>query len=192
MLLRFPVRPSSGRGRPLEVTDVTGRECPRGFDFMYGEWMRDEIESGYLPRAACGPDMMILLRQAGEHSEPVLGPRRPRCCRRFPTGKSALRYGTFCRSCSPEPTATSAISPYAFPDAVHTLCGSFDILWRPHGGPEIAARSCGGPGTGGEGMTEDCWTGEKEAAAESMKMEIESAFFRTGGIQEKFVSLSID
>ena len=192
MLLRFLTRPVSGRGSPLEVTDVTGRECPRGFDFMYGEWMRDEIESGYLPRAACGPDMMILLRQAEEHSEPVLGPWRPRCCRRFPTGKSALRYGTFCRSCSPEPTATSAISPYAFPDAVHALCGSFDILWRPHGGPEIAARSCGGPGTGGEGMTGDCWTGEKEAAAESMKMEIESAFFRTGGIQEKFVSLSID
>lgn len=44
------------------------------------------------------------------------------------------------------------------------------------------------------GMVKDCWTGEKEAAAaaESMKMEIESAFFRTGGIQEKFVSLSID
>lgn len=73
------------------------------------------------------------------------------------------------------------------PDAVHALCGSSDILWRPHGGPEIAARPCGGPGTGGEGLTEDCWTGEKEAVAESMKMEIESAFSRT-----ECVSLSID
>lgn len=56
---------------------MAGRECPRGYDFMYGEWMRDEIESGHLPQAACDPDMVILLRQAREHSVPLYGPAAP-------------------------------------------------------------------------------------------------------------------
>lgn len=36
--------------------------------------MRGEIESGHLPQAACDPDMIILLRRAGEHSVPLYGP----------------------------------------------------------------------------------------------------------------------
>ena len=187
ILLRLLTRPGSGRGSPLEVTDVTGRECPRGFDFMYGEWMRNEIESGYLPRAACDPDMMILLRQAGEHSVPLYGPAASSLLPPVSDGKIRLAIREFLPHLHSGTDGDKRNVSLRCPDAVHALCGSSDILWRPHGGPEIAARPCGGPGTGGEGLTEDCWTGEKEAAAESMKMEIESAFSRT-----ECVSLSID
>jgi streptomycin 3"-adenylyltransferase len=52
--------------RPVELTVVVHSEVrpwryPATADFLYGDWLRDEIESGGLPRPAPMPDLAIMI-----------------------------------------------------------------------------------------------------------------------------------
>lgn len=64
--------------RPLEVTvvcssDLTQLLMPIRFEYMYGEWLREEMESGEMPQALCDADNAVLLWQARRHSIALYG-----------------------------------------------------------------------------------------------------------------------
>ncbi len=66
-------------GRPLEVTgisltDVRPWKFPPKCLFQYGEWLRNELESGKIPEPFSSPDLAILLRQIRGASLPLYGP----------------------------------------------------------------------------------------------------------------------
>lgn len=59
--------------RPLEVTIINRRDIvpwkfPPKCEYMYGEWLREQIENGAILQPECDPDIAILLWQAGKHS----------------------------------------------------------------------------------------------------------------------------
>ncbi|MDE5696946.1 MAG: DUF4111 domain-containing protein [Lachnospiraceae bacterium] len=59
--------------RPLEVTIIDqeniilGKVAPK-CDYMYGEWLREEIEAGKIPQPCYDDDIIILLWQARAHN----------------------------------------------------------------------------------------------------------------------------
>lgn len=64
--------------RPLEVTvinhqDLVPWQFPPKCEYMYGEWLREEITAGNIPQASYDPDITILLWQARAHSVPLKG-----------------------------------------------------------------------------------------------------------------------
>lgn len=64
--------------RYLEVTIVNKDELspwkfPPKYDFMYGEWLREQFENGEVPEPANDPDFVILLAQAREKSITLYG-----------------------------------------------------------------------------------------------------------------------
>ncbi|MDI9242119.1 aminoglycoside adenylyltransferase family protein [Fusibacillus kribbianus] len=64
--------------RPLEVTvinqkDIFPFQFPPKCDYMYGEWLRPELESGKIPTAYRDPDVTILLWQARKYSVLIRG-----------------------------------------------------------------------------------------------------------------------
>lgn len=64
--------------RPLEVTiihmqDVVPWRYPPKFEFLYGEWMRSELEKGHIPEPAYDPDLAVVLAQARINSIPLFG-----------------------------------------------------------------------------------------------------------------------
>lgn len=64
--------------RPLEVTvinqnDIVPWQFPPKCEFMYGEWLREQIETGDIPQAYYDPDVAILLWQARNHSLSLKG-----------------------------------------------------------------------------------------------------------------------
>ena len=59
--------------RPVELTvvlqcDVVPWRYPAKKELVYGEWLRDELETGANPDAAYDPDLAILLRQVSSVS----------------------------------------------------------------------------------------------------------------------------
>lgn len=65
--------------RPLEVTiinqnDIVPWQFPPKCEFMYGEWLREQMEAGDIPQACSDPDVAILLWQARSHSLSLKGP----------------------------------------------------------------------------------------------------------------------
>ncbi|EXG85945.1 nucleotidyltransferase family protein [Clostridium sp. ASBs410] len=65
--------------RPLEVTiinqnDIVPWQFPPKCEFMYGEWLREQMEAGDIPQACYDPDVAILLWQARSHSLSLKGP----------------------------------------------------------------------------------------------------------------------
>lgn len=72
-LLRFSGRRGTvAPGRPLEVTslvlgDVVPWAYPPMCDFLYGEWLRDEVAAG-LPERHVNPDVAVLVTTAREHA----------------------------------------------------------------------------------------------------------------------------
>lgn len=65
--------------RPLEVTvinqnDIVPRQFPPKCEFMYGEWLREQMEAGDIPQSCYDPDVAILLWQARSHSLSLKGP----------------------------------------------------------------------------------------------------------------------
>ena len=54
--------------RPLEIT-VIHQKC----EYMYGEWLRKEMEAGMIPQACFDPDIAILLWQARKSSMTLKG-----------------------------------------------------------------------------------------------------------------------
>lgn len=72
-------RATAGPGRPLEVTSlvleaVVPWRYPPVCDFLYGEWLRSDVLSGWLPERHFTPDLAVLLTSAREHATPLLGP----------------------------------------------------------------------------------------------------------------------
>lgn len=64
--------------KPLEITfvnrdDIVLKSFPPRYEYMYGEWLRDEIQRGKIPQSNCDPDLVILLWQARLHSMPLRG-----------------------------------------------------------------------------------------------------------------------
>ena len=65
--------------RPLEVTvinqnDIVPWQFPSKCEFMYGEWLREQMEAGDIPQSCYEPDVAILLWQARSHSLSLKGP----------------------------------------------------------------------------------------------------------------------
>ncbi len=66
--------------RPLEVTvinqkDVIPWQFPPKFEFMYGEWLREQFEKGDIPGSTIDPDLALLLAQLERNSINLFGPR---------------------------------------------------------------------------------------------------------------------
>lgn len=64
--------------RPMEVTvlchkDLVPWHFPPRYEYMYGEWLRTEIEAGMIPCAEHDPDLAILLWQARTYGISLVG-----------------------------------------------------------------------------------------------------------------------
>jgi len=64
--------------RPLEVTvirqnDIVPWSFPPRCEYMYGEWLREEMEAGKSPQSCYDPDIAILLWQARKSSMTLKG-----------------------------------------------------------------------------------------------------------------------
>lgn len=51
--------------RPLEVTvinqnDIIPWQFPPKCEYMYGEWLREEMDEGEIPKTCCDPDLEII------------------------------------------------------------------------------------------------------------------------------------
>ena len=85
-LLKLSVTVEAARGerrglRPLEVTILDSvklkpRRFPPRIEYLYGEWLRAEIEAGELPMPHASTDLVILLRQSERHSLRLYGRER--------------------------------------------------------------------------------------------------------------------
>ncbi|GIN74585.1 aminoglycoside nucleotidyltransferase ANT(9)-Ia [Bacillus sp. J14TS2] len=65
--------------RPLELTvinqgDVVPWQYPPKYEFIYGEWLRDDFEQGQIQEPAYDPDLTIVLAQVRENSVSLFGP----------------------------------------------------------------------------------------------------------------------
>lgn len=66
--------------RPLEVTvinknDILPWHFPPKYEFMYGEWLREQFEKGEISRPTYDPDLAILLVQVRKNSIILSGPK---------------------------------------------------------------------------------------------------------------------
>ncbi|MCD7875501.1 MAG: aminoglycoside nucleotidyltransferase ANT(9) [Cloacibacillus porcorum] len=64
--------------RPLEITiinrnDIIPLRFPPKCEYMYGEWLREDMEAGRSPQSCYDPDIMILLWQARKNSKTLKG-----------------------------------------------------------------------------------------------------------------------
>ena len=64
--------------RPLEITVINQKniipwQFPPKCEYMYGEWLRKEMEAGMIPQACFDPDIAILLWQARKSSITLKG-----------------------------------------------------------------------------------------------------------------------
>ena len=69
-----------GAPRPLELTVVTQADVrpwryPPVCEFLYGEWLRQGVESEELPRPFACPDLAIVIRMVLTCDRPLFGPR---------------------------------------------------------------------------------------------------------------------
>jgi len=48
---------------------------PPKYEFMYGEWLREQFEKGEIPESTYDPDLAILLAQLRKNSINLLGPK---------------------------------------------------------------------------------------------------------------------
>lgn len=66
-------------GRPVELTslvldDIKPWRYPAMRDFLYGEWLRADYESGLLPCRETDPNLPVILTSARRHSSVLMGP----------------------------------------------------------------------------------------------------------------------
>ncbi|MGL5677702.1 MAG: aminoglycoside adenylyltransferase family protein [Cellulosilyticaceae bacterium] len=79
-LMRISGKVGCRSKRPLEVTLINEQaiipwQFPPKYDYMYGEWLREELEAGVIPQANEDPDVAILLWQARQYSYTLKGPQ---------------------------------------------------------------------------------------------------------------------
>lgn len=78
-LMQISGKPGASTGiRPLEVTVVNQKNVlpwhfPPKYEFMYGEWLREQFEKGEIPSAAYDPDLALLLAQLTRNSIALFG-----------------------------------------------------------------------------------------------------------------------
>jgi streptomycin 3"-adenylyltransferase len=73
-------RALSTPGRPIELTSVALHDIvpwtyPPVCDFLYGEWLRDELGEGRVPERHVNPDLALLLTSLQQHSQVLTGIR---------------------------------------------------------------------------------------------------------------------
>ncbi|HEX2254513.1 MAG TPA: aminoglycoside adenylyltransferase family protein [Thermoanaerobaculia bacterium] len=80
-LLRISGAPKPGAPRPIELIVVEERAIrpwryPPHLDFLYGEWLRPELEAGRLTPGSSteSPDLAVLITMALAGSRPLVGP----------------------------------------------------------------------------------------------------------------------
>lgn len=78
-LMKVSGRVGCKERRPIELTILHEHilqplRFPPRYEYMYGEWLRDELERGMIPEADEDPDVAILLWQARKHSIALYGP----------------------------------------------------------------------------------------------------------------------
>ena len=78
-LIKLSGRVGCKERRPIELTIIREHALnpfrfPPRYEYMYGEWLRDELERGMIPEANEDPDVAILLWQARKHSTALYGP----------------------------------------------------------------------------------------------------------------------
>lgn len=83
--------PAGGGRRPIELSVVTQSEVkpwryPPTCDFLYGEWLRSEIESGELPAPVECPDLAILVTMARNCNAGLFGPPATEVLDQVPSG----------------------------------------------------------------------------------------------------------
>ncbi|MDH6493941.1 putative nucleotidyltransferase [Streptomyces sp. SAI-149] len=71
---------SRNNARPVELTVIVQSEVrpwryPPTGDFLYGEWLRTEYESGQVPQPEPMPDLALLITMALAGDHPLTGPR---------------------------------------------------------------------------------------------------------------------
>lgn len=80
-LLTLSGKPGSGKPeRSIELiavcrSGVLPWRYPPRREYLYGEWLREEMERGQAQGPADDPDLTLILAQAIRHSAPLLGPR---------------------------------------------------------------------------------------------------------------------
>ena len=78
-LMEISGKPGGSTGiRPLEVTVVNQNNVvpwhfPPKYEFMYGEWLREQFEKGEIPGATYDPDLALLLAQLTRNSIALFG-----------------------------------------------------------------------------------------------------------------------
>ncbi|ALM51256.1 aminoglycoside adenylyltransferase family protein [Halomonas huangheensis] len=79
-LLAYSASPEETTGlRPLEVmifrrTELVNLRYPACSEFVYGEWLREELEMGSVPGVECEPELTLVLAQARQEALPLVGP----------------------------------------------------------------------------------------------------------------------
>lgn len=74
---RYPTD-EAGR-RPLELIvfhrgDLTASAYPVRSEFVYGEWLREALEAGEVPKPVSDPELTLLLAQARREARALIGP----------------------------------------------------------------------------------------------------------------------
>ncbi|MEU4316385.1 aminoglycoside adenylyltransferase family protein [Nocardia sp. NPDC024068] len=91
-LLRASGRwPRTGAARPVELTVVARAALdtpgfPPRAEFVYGEWLRADLELGHLPEPVHDPDLTILIAMARQSSWALYGPPAHRLFAPVPSG----------------------------------------------------------------------------------------------------------
>jgi streptomycin 3"-adenylyltransferase len=88
-------RARRGPARPVELTmvvqsDVRPWSYPPRLEFLYGEWLRDEYEAGFVPSPAPNSDLAPLLTMVLQADRPIVGP--PAAALLDPVPPSDLRH----------------------------------------------------------------------------------------------------
>lgn len=74
---RYPSDPD-GR-RPIELiaflrADLSASLYPARSEFIYGEWLRHEYETGNISKPVCDPELTLVLGQSRQEAIPLVGP----------------------------------------------------------------------------------------------------------------------
>lgn len=78
-LMAISGRVGDASTRPIEVTivqlpELSPPDYPARCEFLYGEWLRADFESGTIPEPARDPDLTLLLAQARQEAMTLVGP----------------------------------------------------------------------------------------------------------------------